>query len=111
MEKNKKDKIAEDSLKSVLQENNEMTQEEMMHNLQVLASENQKLKMQMHQMADAYKDMQLRLGSEEYKNRLEYLWRVVTNVEHFTSEFVAKCTVEFEDMLFPPMSESLKEDA
>jgi hypothetical protein len=110
MEKKQKVKAAEDSLQKVMQEG-EPSVQELMSKLSDASIENQRLRYQMKQMAEEFKNMQIRLGAEEYKHRTEYLWKVIFTPESpiaFGVEFVDRCKEEFIEMMFPTIPEETK---
>lgn len=112
MEKEQRKKDAEKAFES-LSHGGEPDVKDLMKSLQAASMENQRLKMQLSQVVEQFKDLQLRLGAEEYKVRMEYLWKVVTSKEGlaFDEEFVERCRAEFQNMIFPPAGEEEEDDA
>lgn len=97
-------KVAEESLKKTLQEGAEPSVENLMVALEQAHTRIKQLQMQMAQMSEAYRDMQLRLATNEFQHRLEFLWKVLFTdyaASTFGDEFIAKCTEEFKEMMFP----------
>ena len=112
--KSKAQKIAEESLKKTMQEGEEPSVENLMVALNQANGRIKQMHAQMEQMADAYRDLQLRLATTEFQHRLEFLWKVLfTDNSHFVfgDEFVEKCAEEFKDMIFPNIPEELEPTA
>ena len=106
MKENKQNtqKAAEESLKKTMQEGEEPSVENLMVALEQAHTRIKQLQMQMAQMSEAYRDMQLRLATNEFQHRLEFLWKVLFidgAPTVFGKEFIAKCTEEFKEMMFP----------
>ena len=102
--KSKAQKVAEESLKKTMQEGQEPSVENLMLALNQANGKIKQLYAQMEQMSEAYRDLQLRLATNEFQHRLDFLWRVLfTNNSDivFGAEFVEKCAAEFRDMMFP----------
>ena len=69
----------------------------------------QNMRAQMSQMAESYRDMQLRLATTEFQHRLEFLWKVLFTEGAsgiFGNAFLARCAEEFKEMMFPPIPET-----
>lgn len=106
MKENKQNtqKAAEESLKKTMQEGEEPSVESLMVALNQANGRIRQMQVQMGQMSEAYKEMQLRLATNEFQHRLEFLWKVLFTdgaPTIFGREFIAKCTEEFKEMLFP----------
>ena len=106
MKENKQNtqRAAEESLKKTLQEGKEPSVENLMVALEQAHTRIKQLQMQMGQMSEAYRDMQVRLATNEFQHRLEFLWKVLFTDDAptvFGKEFIAKCTEEFKEMMFP----------
>ena len=81
-----------------------MSVENLMVALEQAHTRIKQLQMQMGQMSEAYKDMQLRLATNEFQHRLEFLWKVLFTdgaKTVFGREFIEKCVEEFKEMIFP----------
>lgn len=104
MEANKKK--AEQSLKKVMQEGEKPSVENLMLALNQANGKIKQMQVQMAQMADACRDMELRLVTTEFKHRLEFLWKVLFTEDAktvFGKDFVEQCNLEFKEMMFPPV--------
>lgn len=69
----------------------------------------QNMRMQMNQMNESYRDLQLRLATTEFQHRLEFLWKVLFTEgtsKVFGNGFIEQCADEFKEMMFPPMPET-----
>lgn len=102
--KSNSQKAAEESLKKVMQEGKEPSVENLMVALNQANSRIKQMQLQMSQMGEAYKDMQLRLATTEFQHRLEFLWKVMFTDDSyvmFGEEFIKKCAEEFKEMMFP----------
>ena len=103
-------KAAQESLNKVMHEADEPSVENLMVALNQANGRIKQMQMQMAQMVESYKDLQLRLATTEFQNRLDFLWKVLfTDNSHFVfgDEFVEKCADEFKDMMFPQIPEEL----
>lgn len=106
-------KAAEESLNKVMHENDEPSVENLMLALNQANGRIKQMQVQMAQMAEAYKDLQLRLATTEFQNRLEFLWKVMFtdySNQMFGDDFIAKCAEEFKDMMFPTFPMEQKEE-
>lgn len=90
----------------------EGTEEPSVENLMIALSQSkatiQNLRNQIKQMAEGYRDLQIRLATTEFQHRLDFLWKVLftENSEvYFGSEFLMKCAEEFKEMMFPQVAE------
>lgn len=116
MKENNK-KAAQESLDKVMHEADEPSVENLMVALNQANNRVKQMQVQMAQMVESYKDLQLRLATTEFQNRLDFLWRVMFTEDSLTifgKEFIKKCAEEFKDMMFPQIPEELnnnKEDA
>lgn len=112
--KSNSQKAAEESLKKTLQEGKEPSVENLMVALEQAHTRIKQLQMQLAQMSEAYRDMQLRLATNEFQHRLEFLWKVLFTDDAptiFGKEFIAKCTEEFKEMMFPTFPTEQEEDS
>lgn len=111
--KSNSQKAAEESLKKVMQEGEEPSVENLMVALNQANGRIKQMQLQMSQMGEAYKDLQLRLATTEFQHRLEFLWKVMfTDDSHimFGEEFIEKCAEEFKEMMFPTFPMEQEED-
>lgn len=111
--KSNSQKAAEESLKKTMQEGDEPSVENLMVALNQANGRIKQMQLQMSQMGEAYKDLQLRLATTEFQHRLEFLWKVLfTDNSHFVfgDGFVEKCAAEFRDMMFPTFPVEQEED-
>lgn len=111
--KSNSQKAAEESLKKVMQEGEEPSVENLMVALNQANGRIKQMQLQMSQMNEAYKDLQLRLATTEFQHRLEFLWKVMfTDDSHviFGKEFIEKCSEEFKEMMFPTFPMEQEED-
>lgn len=110
-------KAAQESLNKVMHEADEPSVENLMVALNQANGRIKQMQVQMAQMVESYKDLQLRLATTEFQNRLDFLWRVLftdNSCGMFGEEFISKCVEEFKDMMFPQFPEepnNSKEDA
>lgn len=103
-------KAAQESLNKVMHEANEPSVENLMVALNQANNRVKQMQMQMAQMVESYKDLQLRLATTEFQNRLDFLWKVMftdNTRDMFGDDFIAKCAEEFKDMMFPQIPEEL----
>ena len=106
MKENKQNaqKAAEESLKKTMQEGKEPSVENLMVALNQANGRIKQMQVQMGQMSEAYRDLQLRLATTEFQHRLEFLWKVMFTdgaPTLFGREFITKCAEEFKEMMFP----------
>lgn len=97
-------KAAEESLKKTMQEGENPSPENLMLALDQANNRIRAMQLQMSQMNEAYKDLQLRLATTEFQHRLEFLWKVMftdNSYVMFGEEFIEKCAEEFKEMMFP----------
>lgn len=102
--KSNSQKAAEESLKKTMQEGEEPSVENLMVALNQANGRIKQMQVQMGQMSEAYKDLQLRLATTEFQHRLDFLWRVMFTEDSpviFGKEFIKRCADEFKDMMFP----------
>jgi Zn-dependent oligopeptidase len=103
-------KAAQESLNKVMQEANEPSVENLMVALNQANNRVKQMQVQMAQMVESYKDLQLRLATTEFQNRLDFLWKVMftdNTRDMFGDDFIVKCAEEFKDMMFPQIPEEL----
>ena len=115
MKENKQNaqKAAEESLRKTMQEGDKPSVENLMLALEQAHTRIKQMQVQMSQIGEAYKDMQLRLATTEFQHRLEFLWKVMfTDDSHimFGEEFIEKCAKEFKEMMFPTFPTEQEED-
>ena len=111
--KSNSQKAAEESLRKVMREGEEPSVENLMVALNQANSRIKQMQLQMSQMGEAYKDLQLRLATNEFQHRLDFLWRVLFTDETktvFGGEFIEKCAEEFKEMMFPTFPVEQEED-
>lgn len=107
---------AQESLRRLMQEGKKQPPVDVvMMNLKQARAENEQLKIQLMRAGEQFRDMQLRLLTNEFQNRLEFLWRVMFTEgteKLFGKDFINKCAEEFKDMMFlaPPKEEEKKEE-
>ena len=104
---------AEESLKQTLQEGKSPSVENLMLALDQANNRMRQMQAQMAQMANEYRDMELRLATAEFQHRLEFLWKVMFTDSSYVilgEEFIEKCAEEFKEMMFPTFPEEQKED-
>lgn len=112
--KSNSQKAAEESLKKVMQEGEEPSVENLMVALNQANGRIKQMQLQMGQMSEAYKDMQLRLATTEFQHRLDFLWKVLFTDNSYTmfgEEFLEKCAEEFKEMMFPTFPMEQEEDS
>lgn len=115
MKENKQNtqKAAEESLRKTMQEGKEPSVENLMVALNQANGRIKQMQLQMSQMGEAYKDLQLRLATTEFQHRLEFLWKVMftdNSYVMFGEEFIEKCAEEFKEMMFPTFPTEQEED-
>lgn len=115
MKENKQNaqKAAEESLRKTMQEGEEPSVENLMVALNQANGRIKQMQIQMGQMSEAYKDLQLRLATTEFQHRLEFLWKVMftdNSYGMFGEEFIEKCAEEFKEMMFPTFPTEQEED-
>lgn len=106
-------KAAEESLKKTMQEGKEPSVENLMVALNQANGRIKQMQVQMEQMYDAHRDLQLRLATNEFQHRLEFLWKVMftdNSYVMFGEEFIEKCAEEFKEMMFPTFPVEQEED-
>ena len=106
-------KAAEESLKKTMQEGDKPSVENLMVALNQANGRIKQMQVQMGQMSEAYKDLQLRLATTEFQHRLDFLWKVLFTdgtKTVFGREFIEKCAEEFKDMMFPTFPVEQEED-
>ena len=111
--KSNSQKAAEESLKKVMQEGDEPSVENLMAALSQANGRIKQMQIQMGQMSEAYKDLQLRLATTEFEHRLEFLWKVLFTdgaPTIFGRDFTKKCAEEFKEMMFPTFPMEQEED-
>ena len=116
MKENKQNaqKAAEESLRKTMQEGKEPSVENLMVALNQANGRIKQMHVQMEQMSEAYKDLQLRLATTEFQHRLEFLWKVMftdNSYVMFGEEFIEKCAEEFKEMMFPTFPTEQEEDS
>lgn len=116
MKENKQNtqKAAEESLRKTMQEGEEPSVEKLMVALNQANGRIKQMQIQMGQMSEAYKDLQLRLATTEFQHRLEFLWKVMftdNSYAMFGKEFIEKCAEEFKEMMFPTFPTEQEEDS
>lgn len=116
MKENKQNaqKAAEESLRKTMQEGEEPSVENLMVALSQANGRIKQMQIQMGQMSEAYKDLQLRLATTEFQHRLEFLWKVMftdNSYVMFGEEFIEKCAEEFKEMMFPTFPVEQEEDS
>ena len=116
MKENKQNtqKAAEESLRKTMQEGEEPSVEKLMIALNQANGRIKQMQLQMSQMGEAYKDLQLRLATTEFQHRLEFLWKVMftdNSYAMFGKEFIEKCAEEFKEMMFPTFPTEQEEDS
>ena len=100
------EKKAEESLRKVMKEGEQPSVENLMLALNQANGKVRQMQAQLAQMADACRDMELRLVTTEFKHRLEFLWKVLFTEDAksvFGEVFVEQCNLEFKEMMFPPV--------
>lgn len=106
-------KAAEESLKKTMQEGKEPSVKNLMVALNQANGRIKQMQVQMEQMYDAHRDLQLRLATNEFQHRLEFLWKVMftdNSYVMFGEEFIEKCAEEFKEMMFPTFPVEQEED-
>ena len=111
--KSKAQKVAEESLKKTMQEGKEPSVENLMFALNQANDRIKQMHAQMEQMYEAHRDLQLRLATNEFQHRLDFLWKVMftdNSYVMFGNEFIEKCAEEFKEMMFPTFPVEQEED-